>query len=309
MVTFAANAILPSEWARASGVLPRAVFPDPLLGTEVGGVLLQRVIAKGGVGMVYAGIDRASGEAAAVKVVRTRHADDVGIFSRFIRETCFALRVRHPNVFEVHARGTLADGRPFYVMPLYDGETLGDIVRQGGQLALERALDIGDELLAALEALHAARVVHRDLQPGNVLIAPRPGQRDAVRVLDLGFAAEPGVDDGDGVTLDSPGSLVGTLGFMSPEQATRSRAITPRSDLFGAALLVYYALTSKLAFRSDGELEVIVSIVRAAPTPIRRYRRDVPAAVEAVLVRALAKHPDARFASATEMREALVAAR
>ena len=111
------------------------------------------------------------------------------------------------------------------------------------------------------------------------------------------------------MTLDSPGSLVGTLGFMSPEQATRSRAITPLSDLFGAALLVYFALTGKLAFRGDGELEVVVSIVRAAPTPLRRFRRDVRPSVEAVITRALAKHPDARYGSASEMRAALASAR
>ncbi len=298
-----------ADWARSSGVIPRAAFPDPLLGAEVGGVLLQRLLAKGGVGMVYAGEERATGRAAAVKVLRERHAHDVGIVQRFRRETEFALRARHPNLVEIRARGALADGRPYFVMPLYEGETLGDAVRREGPRSLDRALDMGDQILAALEALHAARVVHRDLQPGNVLLAADAHGGEHVTVLDLGFASEPGVDDGDGVTLDSPGSLVGTLGFMSPEQATRSRAITPLSDLFATALLVYYALTGRLAFRGAGEVEVVVSIVRAAPTPLRRYRRDVPASVEAVLTRALAKHPDARFRSAGAMRAALAAAR
>jgi serine/threonine-protein kinase len=128
-------------------------------------------------------------------------------------------------------------------------------------------------------------------------------------LLDLGFAHEPGMDTGDGVTPDSPGALVGTLRFMSPEQATRSRAITARSDLFAAGLLLYYALAAEIPFRGRTDLDVLVAIVRAAPIPLRRARRDTPRALEAVLERALSKHPDARFGSAAEMRVALAAVR
>ena len=124
-------------------------------------------------------------------------------------------------------------------------------------------------------------------------------------ILDLGFAQEPGADQGDGVTPDSPGSLVGTLAFMAPEQATRGRAITARSDLFAIAVLLYHALSGRLPFRGRDDLAVLVSVVRDAPIPLRRARRDTPAALDDALARALAKHPDARFASALEMRAAL----
>src|SRR5450432_512220 len=108
-----AKATKTADWARSSGVIPRAAFPDPMLGAEVGGVLVQRVVAKGGVGMVYAGEERTTGRPAAVKVLRSCHAHDVGITSRFLRETEFALRIRHQNLVEVMARGTLGDGRPY----------------------------------------------------------------------------------------------------------------------------------------------------------------------------------------------------
>jgi serine/threonine-protein kinase len=224
--------------------------------------------------------------------------------ARFAREIAFAKRVDHPNVVRLLGEGQLLDGRPFYWMERYRGATLGSLVRRTGPLALTFVLAVLDGVLAALEALHAAGIVHRDLQPDNVFLAEQDG-RVVVKLLDLGLSHEPGVDHGDGATPDSPGALVGTLRFVAPEQALRARAITPQSDLFVAALLAHYALTAKLPFGGDTDADRLVSLVRAAPRPLRRERRDLPRAVETALQRALAKHPEARFASATAMREAL----
>jgi serine/threonine protein kinase len=297
----AARAALP--WAFESGVVRLSI--DPLIGAVFAGLRVESILAEGGIGVVYAASDVETGKPLALKVLQRRHADDPGMVSRFAREIGFALRVAHPNVAAVLRHGRLEDARPFFVMDRFEGETLGAMVRRSGPLPIERALDVGDQVLAGLAALHAARVVHRDLQPDNVLIA-RDGR---VLLLDLGFAEEPGPDRGDGVTPDSPGSLVGTLSFMAPEQATRSRAVTERSDLFATALLLFYALTGKLPFRGDDALARVVAMVRAAPIRLRRERRDAPVALEAALARALAKHPDARFESASAMREALRAVR
>jgi serine/threonine-protein kinase len=268
-------------------------------------VLLERAIAEGGVGVVYAGRLLADGRAVAVKVLRARHAADVGLTSRFDREIRYGFRLRHPNVVSVLAAGRTADGRPFLVMDLLQGDTLGALIRSGGPLSLARGLRVAEQLLAGLAAVHEAGIVHRDLQPDNVLLAEGAG-RERAMILDFGFAQEPGVDVGDGATADSPGSLVGTLRFMSPEQAIRGRAITARSDLFAVAVLLYYAFSGKIPFRGSDDLDVLVSVVRAAPVPLRRARRDVPRRLDEILARALAKHPDARFASAREMRAALL---
>jgi serine/threonine-protein kinase len=198
-------------------------------------------------------------------------------------------------------RGQLTDGRPWFTTTLeHGGATLGSLVRGVGALDVARGLEIGCEVLSGLEAVHAAGIVHRDLQPDNVLLGAQ-----GVRLIDFGFAHEEGVDTGDGVTPDSPGALVGTLRFMSPEQATRSRALTVRSDLFSAALLIYYALTAKLPFRGRCDRTVVVAIVRSTPVPLRRERREAPSALDTVLARALAKHPDARYPTAREMRHDL----
>jgi len=278
---------------------------EALVGSVVAGLVIERVVAEGGIGVVYAAREAASDRRFAVKVLQQRHAGDIGIVSRFEREIAYARRVDHPNLASVLDHGHLEDGRPFFVMELLEGCTLGQLIRVGGALPLSRALCIGDQILAGLAALHAARIVHRDLQPDNVFIARGDDGADRVILIDLGFAQDPGVDTGDGVTPDSPGSLVGTLSFMSPEQATRARAITERSDLFAAALLVYYALSGKLPFRGSDELQVVVSIVRQAPVPLRKERRDVPTELDEILLRAFAKHPDARFRDAGEMRAAL----
>jgi serine/threonine-protein kinase len=280
---------------------------DELIGHVVDGLLVERVVAEGGVGVVYAARELEGRRRFALKVPRARYRGDQGIEGRFEREARYGLRVRHPNVAAVRSHGRLGDGRPYLVTDLYVGATLGERVRTAGPLALARALRVADRILAGLGALHDAGIVHRDLQPDNVMLVEDREGGDDVRLLDLGFAHEPGVDTGDGVTEDSPGALVGTLLFMPPEQATRSRAITARTDLFAAAMLVYYALTGKLPFRGKGDLAVLVAIVRSAPVPLRRERRDLPRQLDDVLLRALSKHPDARYASAAEMRAALAA--
>lgn len=282
---------------------------DDLIGAVVGELAIEGLIAEGGIGLVYLGRDPRDGQGYAVKVLQSRHADDAGIVSRFEREITFGRRVSHPNVAAVLGHGRLADGRPYFVMPLLEGCTLGALIRREGPLSLPRALAFADQILAGLEALHTARVVHRDLQPDNVFIARDASSGERAILIDLGFAQEPGVDTGDGVSPDSPGALVGTLMFMSPEQTTRARAVTEQSDVFTAALLIYYALTRKLPFRGGNAIDGLVSVVRAAPVPLRKERRDAPPQLDAILMRCLAKHPDARLRGAAEMRGALAALR
>ena len=286
-----------------------------VVSTPSGGALpvrIDRRVAEGGIGVVYAAtaLSPAATGPLAIKVLQARHASDPGITRRFEREAEHALRLSHPNVVSALGAGRLDDGRPFFAMELLSGPTLGALVRSRGPLPIARGLRIADQILAGLEALHEARLVHRDLSPDNVLVTGGGDDPEgAAVILDLGFAQEPGVDMGDGVTPDSPGSLVGTLAFMAPEQATRGRAITERSDLFAAAVLLYYAFSGRLPFRGGDALDVLVSVVRAAPVPLRRVRRSAPAALGEVLDRALAKHPDARYAGAREMRAALARVR
>jgi eukaryotic-like serine/threonine-protein kinase len=290
---------------RDSGIFPCLSGEKDLLGAMVAGLQIEGIIAEGGIGIVYCARSPEGGSSFAIRVLQERHADDLGLVSRFEREIAYASRVDHPNVAKVLRHGHLPDGRPYFVMDLLSGCTLGELVRQKGPLPLERALAISDQILAGLGAMHEARIVHCDLQPDNVFISCDADSADHVMLIDLGFAQEPGADTGDGVSAGSPGSLVGTLPFMAPEQTMRARAITEQSDLFTTALLLYYALSGKLPFRGEDERLVTVAIVRAAPIPLRKERRDIPALLDEILARSLAKHPDARFRGAAEMRAAL----
>jgi serine/threonine-protein kinase len=271
--------------------------------------VIERAIAEGGMAIVHEA--RAEdGTRVALKVLKARHLSDAGLVARFRQEIAQLRRVSHPNLVRFIDRGALDDGRPFYAMELCDGPTLGEWVCSNGPLPLGVALEVADQILAALAAMHAAGIVHRDLQPDNVVLvrANAPDAELVVKLIDLGFSQAPGVDHGDGVTADSPGALVGTLRFMAPEQALRARAITEQSDLFVVGLLIHYALTATLPFRATATADPLIALVRRAPTPLRRVRRDVPRSVDAAVRRALAKHPTARFADAAEMREALAAA-
>jgi serine/threonine protein kinase len=272
---------------------------------KVRGFQIERLIAEGGMGLVFAARRQDTGEDVAIKILRTQHRDDEGLVKRFESEIGYMLRVQHPNVASILSHGRVADGRPYYVMNRYRGATLGKLVANESPIPLTRAVSIVDGVLAGIGGIHAAGIVHRDLQPDNVFVVRRDGETESVKLIDLGFSQEPGVDRGDGITPDSPGALVGTLRFMSPEQATRSRAITKQSDLFSAGLLLYFALTGKLPFGESTERNALSALVRRLPSPIRRERRDVPGAVDVLLRRALAKHPDARFESAGDMRAAL----
>jgi serine/threonine protein kinase len=287
----ASRALAPNGLRRAHGALA---------GCAVAGLDVEALLAEGGVGEVYRAREP-NGALVAMKVLQSRHLADAGMVSRFLREVAFMRRVDHPQVAAVRAAGYLDDGRPWYSTALERGPTLGGLVRADGPLSLARALGIACDVLRGLEAVHAAVIVHRDIQPDNILLGA-----GGAHLIDFGFAHEEGVDTGDGVTPDSPGALVGTLRFMSPEQATRARALTVRSDLFSVALLLYYALTGRSPFRARAESDVLVALVRSAPVPLRRERRDAPEALERVLGRALAKHPDARYAGAREMCAALL---
>lgn len=304
--------------AICSPISARAPSGDVVTATTKTGrrvvVRIGRTLGAGGVGVVHEGrmdqVHTGEGEvdgcAVAVKILRRELTGDAGVVSRFAREIEHALAIVHPHVVAAIASGALADGRPFLVMERLAGSTLAELVRVEGPLGLGRGLRLGGEVLAGLEAIHRAGLVHRDLSPDNVFVV-RDARGERAVILDLGFAQAPGVDVGDGATVDSRGSLVGTLAFMAPEQATRARAITAKSDLFVAALLVYFALSGRLPFTGRDERDALLSVVRAAPAPLRRVRRGVPAGLDAVLARALAKHPDARFAGAGDMRDALLA--
>ncbi len=258
---------------------------------QIGGPL-----GRGGMGMVYRAYDRELGEDVAIKVLRPDVAAESGrIERRFRSEIRLARRVRHRNVCSVYGDGE-DRGLLYICMELVEGENLKPLVRGSG-LPRQEAWDIALQVLDGLEAIHGVGIVHRDLKTAN-LMRDRQG---VVRVMDFGIAKYQ--DDGE-VTVTATGTLLGTPEYMSPEQL-RGGAVDFRSDLYSLAIVIHELFTGKLPFRGVSAVVTILQQLQAPPS----LSRELPDALRPVLLRALAKDPAARFASAAEMRRAVEQAR
>lgn len=257
---------------------------------------LDARIAAGGMGEVWRAHDELMGRPVAVKLLRDDLAADPAAVERFHREARTAALLTHPNVASVF--DVVTGDHPAIVMELVDGESLSERLRRG-PLAVEEALRVADGLLAALEAAHAAGIVHRDVTPGNVLLSE--GER--VKVADFGIART----ELDGSRLTATGNVIGTAHYLAPEQL-QDDPPTPATDQYAAALVLYEALTGARPFEGATLAAAALARLRVPPTPLRRHRPEVPPAVAEVVMRALEPRPPDRFASVADMRAALHAA-
>ncbi|HEX6248596.1 MAG TPA: protein kinase, partial [Nocardioidaceae bacterium] len=255
---------------------------------------LVRRIAAGGMGTVHEGLDERLGRRVAVKVLREEYADDPGFVARFEREARAAAGLSHPNIAQVLDTGRDGD-RHFIVMELVDGGHLGQLLRDEGPLCPEKAAGIAVQVCRALGAAHAAGVVHRDVKPGNVLV-DRAGR---VQVTDFGIA-----HTGGQTSLTRTGSVLGTVAYLSPEQAAGQRA-TPASDLYAVGVVLFEMLTGSVPFAGDSAVAVALRHLQEEVPDVRDRAPDVPPALAGVVARATAKDPQDRFADAEQMEQAL----
>lgn len=261
---------------------------------------IQGLLGRGGMGMVYRAYDRELSEPVAIKVLRPDVARESGrVVQRFRSEIRLARRVRHRNVCSVYGDGE-DGGLLFICMELLPGENLARPVREAGGLPRDEAWDVVLQVACGLVAIHEVGVVHRDLKTANLM-------RDAVgvvRVMDFGIAKSQG-DSETRVTASGSTSLMGTPEYMSPEQL-RGQDVDARSDLYSLAIVAYELFTGELPLRGETPVATIVRQLQDAPD---LGSPKLPPALRPVIARALAKGPDERFASASEMMRALERAR
>ncbi|HSD24739.1 MAG TPA: Stk1 family PASTA domain-containing Ser/Thr kinase [Solirubrobacterales bacterium] len=256
---------------------------------------LDRKIGSGGMADVWLAEDTELDRKVAVKILHDNFAQDSEFVQRFQREAQAAAGLQHPNVVGIFDRGAF-DGTYFIAMEYVDGPSLKDLVKGG--MSPKDAIDFTRQILNAARFAHRKGIVHRDLKPQNVLI----DDEGRARVADFGIARA-----GESSDITATGSVMGTAQYISPEQA-QGRETTPRSDIYSIGVILYEALTGRVPFQGDSAVAVALKQVSEAPRRPSAINPNVPPALDAVVMRALAKDPDARFKDADAFLRALDAA-
>ncbi len=272
-------------------------------GGVAGAYRLGELLGRGGMGEVYAAAHLTSGRAAAVKLLHGKSLANPDIVQRFLREAEVAMRLAAPNLVEIFELGEAESGTPFLAMEVLTGHDLGWHLRRRRQLPLPEVVALTHDVARGLTVAHAAGVTHRDLKPANLFRVEPDGAAPARwKILDFGIAKLRGSTG----TLTQH-AIVGTPGYMSPEQA-QGHDVDQRSDLFSLGAVLYRALTGRPPFSGPDTPQVLFDIVYRHPARPTELVPSLPPAIDAVLALALAKDRGDRFASAAELAEALAAA-
>jgi eukaryotic-like serine/threonine-protein kinase len=237
-------------------------------------------------------------------VLSPRLATDKSSVERLRREAGLAMRLDHPNVCRILRLGESEDGLIYLVMPFLKGELLSDREVRGGPMDITLGVTLLKQMCAGLHHAHELQIIHRDLKPENVMLVPDDGNgSERAVVMDFGLAKERRADPAI-AKLTATGIILGTPEFMSPEQI-RGKPLDGRSDVYALGVLAFELFTGQLPFPGKSAQETMIARLRGQPVRLRQVRADFPAKVEAVIHQALAMDPAQRFASMTEMAQAL----
>jgi serine/threonine protein kinase len=276
-------------------------------GTKLGRYEIRSQLGAGGMGEVYLARDLEIGRDVAVKVLPSTFSSDQDRLKRFQQEACAAGALNHPNILSIYDVGK-HDGSPYVVSELLEGETLRKRISDT-QLAQRRVMDYALQLANGLAAAHEKGIIHRDLKPDNVFIT----NDGRVKILDFGLAKLTQLDGNRSQTeiptrrVDTdPGIVMGTLGYMSPEQL-KGRTVDQRSDIFSFGAILYEMLSGRRAFHGESAAETMSAILREDPPELSNTNKNVSPGVERLVNRCLEKNPEARFHSASDLAFALEA--
>jgi serine/threonine protein kinase len=273
-----------------------------LVGRQVGPYKIQSLLGAGGMGEVYRAKDSRLGREVAVKVLPSAFSADAERVGRFNQEARAAGALNHPNILAIYDVGT-HDGSPYLVSELLEGETLRDRL-DGKTLSPRKALDYGLQVARGLAAAHERGIIHRDLKPENLFIT----KDDRIKILDFGLAkltqaklGSVAVTEGlTGAGLTEPGMLMGTVGYMSPEQV-RGENVDHRSDIFSFGAIVYEMLSSRRAFHGNSAVETANAILNEEPQPLAQINGSTPLGLERIARHCLEKRPEQRFQSVSDL--------
>ncbi|EST32773.1 serine/threonine-protein kinase [Streptomyces roseochromogenus] len=275
--------------------------PSGLIGAEIAGYRVERELGRGGMAVVYQAKDLRLGRTVALKLLAPQYTRNDAFRRRFTQESRVAAAIDHPNIVPVFEAGEF-DGLLYIAMCYVSGQDLRALIDQEGRLPVAVALRMAAQLASALDAAHARELVHRDVKPGNVLVAKvvDSDHPEHVYLTDFGLAKKSLSLTG----FTTAGEFVGTLDYVAPERIA-GRPVDGRADLYSLACVVHEMLTGAPPFRREDQLELLWAHQYDPPPALSEERPDIPAAADAVLRRALAKAPDDRYDSCLEFVAAL----
>ena len=280
--------------------------PDPIIGKLLDRYQVVRKIGEGGMGSVYSVEHVMLRKRMAMKLLRAELSRNHELVTRFQNEAIAASRIGQENIVQVTDFGRTPEGLVYFVMEELQGQSLAEAIRRDHGLTPERSIAIALQVCKALHAAHAVGIIHRDLKPENIVLTEREGHGEFAKVLDFGISkVSEGVNSsgsGDTQRLTQLGMIVGTPEYMSPEQAS-GKSIDHRSDVYSLGVVLFEMLTGRLPFEGDNALQVLMKHqTEVAPTfESLRPDRPVPAVLEVVAQRALAKRPQDRQQSMSEL--------
>jgi serine/threonine protein kinase len=277
---------------------------DAILGQTLGSFRVLSLLGEGGMGRVYLAEHVLIGRRAAIKVLAADIASKEDLVSRFFTEARAVNDIRHPNIVEVTDFGTFGN-QPYIVMELLDGETLEQRLLRVGTLDPAATVRVVAQVAAAVGAGHDHDMVHRDLKPANIFLRDHPDYPDFVKVLDFGIAKLVARDRNVQHHTEM-GAIIGTPAYMSPEQCLGDTHLDYRSDIYSLGVVLYQMATGRLPFTAETAGRLIMSHVQETPPPPQSINPTISPAISAIIVRAMAKKPEQRFASMREFRDAIL---
>ncbi len=266
---------------------------------------LTKPLGEGGMGAVFAA-EGVNGEGRrAIKILHPEYVNEPAILQRFFAEAYAAQQLQHPNVARVYEHAQAEDGSPYLVMELLEGIALSEYVQPGSPIPVAQAAPIVYGVLQALMAAHNQSIVHRDLKPDNIFLVQDAAGRYTVKVLDFGIAKV--MDEAGGMgSKTRTGMMLGTPGYMSPEQIKNAKAVDPRSDLWSVGIMFYEMVTGAEAFDAPTDFAKLTAVLTQDPKPVSQVAANL-VGWQDFFNRATARDPDRRFGSADDMARVLLA--
>jgi serine/threonine protein kinase len=268
-----------------------------MIGRTIGNYRILEKLSEGGMGDVYKALDTKLDREVAVKVLKPELARQSSVLERFRAEALTLAKLNHPNIATLHSFFD-HENELFMILEFVPGETLDKVLQRRGAISCEEAIPIFSELLDSIDHAHEFGVIHRDIKPSNIMLT----EKGTLKVLDFGIARLQGR-----ARITRVGNILGTLEYMSPEQA-RGEETDVRSDVYSLGMTLHEILTGKTPFETENDFELIQKQINETPPRPRQINPDIPEKIEAAIIKAYAKNPDERFQTAGEFRRALLEA-